>query len=90
MEFEIEESFKIKIDLIIERDLKELFGDDGEGSSSEERDGIISAKKSEIRTALPFGIHEILVSMEALPVDNPYNRLLTAIEIAEDNYEDKK
>ena len=87
MEFEIEESFKTKIDLIIEKDLNELFGDEKEGSSPEQVESIISPKKPEIKTALPLDLYDILINMDTIAGDNPYNRLLTAIEIFEQDHE---
>ena len=79
MEFEIEESFKEKIDCIIEKDFRELFGENDEEPSSK-RHSLLSLSKPEVKTILPIGLHEILIGMEKLVVDNPYNRLLTAIE----------
>ena len=85
MEFEIEDSFKSKIDLIIEKDFRELFGDDKDDenvSSGLKKNSLISPSKPEIKTALPLELHEIMVNLEPLSEnDNPYNRLLTAIEI---------
>ena len=84
MEFEIEDSFKTKIDLIIKNDLKELFGDDEEDATQDHRQSIISPKKPEVKTALPLALYEIMVGLDNISVDNPYNRLLTAIELWED------
>jgi hypothetical protein len=83
MEFEIEDSFRIKIDQIIAKDLQELFGDDGESSARVQRHSSISPSKPEVKTALPLPLSEIMVNMPDIAVDNPYNRLLTAIEVLE-------
>ena len=84
MDFEIEDSFKIKIDQIIAKDLQELFGDDAESSAPVQRhSSIISPSKPEVKTALPLPLYEIMVNMPDIAVDNPYNRLITAIEVLE-------
>jgi hypothetical protein len=83
MEFEIEDSFRIKIDQIIAKDLQELFGDDGESSARVQRHSSISPSKPEVKTALPLPLYEIMINMPDIAVDNPYNRLITAIEMFE-------
>ena len=84
MEFEIEDSFKMKIDPIIAKDLQDLFGDDAESSAPVQRhSSIISPSKPEVKTALPLPLYEIMVNMPDIVGDNPYNRLLTAIELLE-------
>ena len=94
MEFEIEDSFKVKIDMIIEKDLRELFGGDEPSSDSAQRHSIISKtfSKAAVETALPLDLYEIMVSITDIPGDNPYNRLLTAIEMLEkgDEKDDNK
>ena len=83
MEFEIEDSFKMKIDLIIAKDLQELFGDDAESCAPVQRHISISPSKPEVKTTLPLPLYEIMVNMADIAVDNPYNKLITAIEVLE-------
>ena len=78
MEFEIEDSFKMKIDQIIAKDDAERCAPMHRHSS------IISPGKSEAKTALPLPLYEIMINMPDIAVDNPYNRLITAIELLED------
>ena len=84
MEFEIEDSFKMKIDLIIAKDIQELFGDEAESSAPVQRhSSIISPSKPEAKTALPLPLYEIMIKMTDIAVDNSYNRLITAREVLE-------
>ena len=84
MEFEIEDSFKMKIDLIIAKDLQELFGDDaGNWAPVQRHSSIIIPSRLEVKTALPLSLYEIMVNMADIAVDDPYNKLITAIEVLE-------
>ena len=84
MEFEIEDSFKMKIDQIIAKDLQDLFGDEAASSAPVQRhSSIISPSNPEVKTALPLPLYEIMVNMADIAVDNPYNKLITAIEVLE-------
>ena len=82
MDFEIEDSFKMKMDQIIAKDLQDLFVDDTESCAPVQRHSSIII--SEVKTALPLPLYEIMINMTDIAVDNPYNRLITAIEVLED------
>ena len=71
----------MKIDEIIATDLKDLFGDE-DGVEVRGRHNIISPSKSLV-SVLPSTYHEVMVSLPELEANNPYNRLITAIEIVE-------
>ena len=62
--------------------MKDLFGCDGE---SKQRHSMIAPTKPVVRTALPMELYEILANIPSLPANNPYNRLITAIESWEEN-----
>ena len=74
----------MKIDQIIAKDLQDLFGDDAESSAPVQRhSSIISPSTPEAKTALPLPLYEIMIKMTDIAVDNPYNKLITAIEVLE-------
>ena len=72
-----------KIDTIIKKDFKELFGDVTEASSLVARQ--ISSSPAGSETVLPSALYEIMENLTGLAVDNPYCKLITAIEILENS-----
>ena len=71
----------MKIDEIIATDLKELFGEEDQARVGSPH-GLMSSGKSGT-TVLPLPYHEAMLSLPDLEANNPYNRLITAIEMVE-------
>ena len=46
---------------------------------------MIAPSKPVVKTALPLELHEMMINTPVLSNNNPYNRLLTAIEEMEKN-----
>ena len=76
----------MKIDDIIATDLKELFGEEEEEVAGRSRHSMMTSSKPRV-TALPLNYHEVMISLPDLEANNPYNRLITAIEIVESSME---
>ena len=74
----MEDNISDKIDSIIKKDFKELFGDDTEASAPVARQSTSSPAGSD--TALPSALYEIMENLTGVVVDNPYCKLITAIE----------
>jgi hypothetical protein len=80
----MEHKFQDKIELIIEKDMRELFGDDEESSLPVRRKSTLSPGKPEMETALPPALYEVMSNMTGLAVENPYTKFVAAIEVLED------
>ena len=71
----------MKIDEIISTDVRELFGEDDEVGVRSHH-GVKSSIKSRV-PALPTRYYEQMIGLKELENNNPYNRLITAIEMVE-------
>ena len=61
--------------------MRDLFGDE-DSIGVRGRHNMISPSKSMV-SVLPSIYHDVMVGLPELEVNNPYNRLITAIEIVE-------
>ena len=61
--------------------MKDLFGDE-ESVEVRGRHTLTSSSKSMV-SVLPSTYHDVMLSLPQLEANNPYNRLITAIEIVE-------
>ena len=53
------------------------------------RHSMIVSSRPVVKTSLPMKLYDILTMVPELPANNPYNRLLTAIELMEMNDENQ-
>ena len=69
--------------VFIAKDVQDLFGDDCKKNMP--RHSMIVSSRPVVKTSLPMKLYDILTMVPDLPANNPYNRLLTAIELMEMN-----